>query len=1039
MIIFKIKGVVKEKERGIPLPGLFVKSYDKDLLFNDLLGLAITDNQGKFDIICELMDFREFFDMKPDIYFKVFDRDCIFLIHSTEDALCWNTGRISDHEILIPWVELHEHIKTEVILSDDNGKQKEDFSIGETLTIQVKGLRPGYAHNFALSMDGKKLFVSTLMTNSQGEIDPTVLWPQMGLDDPNSVDRFTPEEARKRLKGKSFNLEISTGKEVISRAIFRISDTVRTPILISSEKDGRLLNGFEAGKQSLFLTMYNIPFSGDARIYMVPRQHDWRIGDPIQPVTFQNGEPAVLEITVREGGRQQTIEFAAAELLIPGAYDFIVRPIRYGYEEDDILSVLSHDILGSRRTTGVVIREPFWKAKPVLGGCVNKIPVSGHSVSGAPYFRYSDTFTIGEDVWAGLDPGIVDPGNISKMCALYVIQSKDEAGWLANNSLNHLAVLGGNSSTTKLKLQAGCMNANKILVWPNATSPGEYDIVADFGNNTPDASLFVQDDQYNTPLDIIDGYFVTGFRVVEDPGTMVESSIPNWGNWNYEEAIVNTMGLQGTVTLQDENNQYHSSGTPILVIRQVRMKAHVFFPADMPGVTDPAQISSAQPDYPLIVIIHGNGHDYTTYDFLLQHFARNGFIAASIDVRYYNGSSDIHGMGALGRANAIFPHLNILNTKFGVKVQNNIGIMGHSRGGEAVIKAVRLNQQQGLGHNINAAISLAPTDQYGTEVLGGAWSKPYFVLYGSRDGDIKGDIWVDGYTVPMTGFAQYDRANGSVKSMCFVYRATHNGFITDNHDAPWDGDVIANMEPPATQQAFTKAFMNAFYRWHLKNEPQWDGMFKGEWTPASVSSTGAKFYVQYHDTTAKTIDNFEGSNWQASSIGGAVNQNGLPVNPSEDKLSAAVIAGLDPKSPHDTQGMKIKWNNLNDNLVFSIPPTHKDVSDYSVLSFRITQKVDSPDNPINQSQNLRVSLKDGSNNERAVRISPFYDIPFPDYRPNHSFSKSAMTTVRIPLKSYIIVCAGQVIVNLQDVTTLTFQFSEKSTGEVEIDEVEFSN
>jgi hypothetical protein len=399
-------------------------------------------------------------------------------------------------------------------------------------------------------------------------------------------------------------------------------------------------------------------------------------------------------------------------------------------------------------------------------------------------------------------------------------------------------------------------------------------------------------------------------------------------------------------------------------------------------------------------------------------------------------------MAALGRANALFPHLNILNTKFGAKVQNNIGIMGHSRGGEAVIKAVRLNQQLGLGHNINAVISLAPSDQYGSEVLGGSWAKPYFVLYGSRNGDIDGGIWTSGYTVPQTGFALCDRANGSVKSMCFVYRATHNGFITGNYDAPWDGDTEANMEPVPTQQAFTKAYMNAFFRWHLKNEQQWDGMFKGDWTPSSISSTGAKFYIQYdNDASARIVDDFEGAvNWQASTIGGTVSHGAtLPVDPSEDKMSAAVIAGLDPKSPHDTQGMKIKWDNFNDKLVFSIPQSHKDISTYSVLSFRITQKVDSPDNPVNQPQNLRVVLKDGSNNERAVRVSPFYDIQFPDIRPNNAHSKSAMTTIRIPLKSYTIVCAGQPQVDLTDITTLMFLFSEKATGEIEIDEVGFSN
>ena len=226
-----------------------------------------------------------------------------------------------------------------------------------------------------------------------------------------------------------------------------------------------------------------------------------------------------------------------------------------------------------------------------------------------------------------------------------------------------------------------------------------------------------------------------------------------------------------------------------------------------------------------------------------------------------------------------------------------------------------------------------------------------------------------------------------------------------------------------------------------ENEQYWESMFAGEWTPSSVEATGATFQMQFHHTNIKTVDNFEGPvNWQASTIGGAVSHNNtLPVDPGEDKMSAAVITGLDPKSPHDTQGMKIRWDNLNDKLVFSIPPLEKDVSVYSFLSFRVTQKVDSADNLPNQSQNFRVALKDGTNNERAVRVSAFYDIPFPEYRPDHALSKSAMETVRIPLKSYRIVCAGQVQVNLQDVTTLTFLFSEKGTGEIEIDEVEFSN
>jgi hypothetical protein len=292
-----------------------------------------------------------------------------------------------------------------------------------------------------------------------------------------------------------------------------------------------------------------------------------------------------------------------------------------------------------------------------------------------------------------------------------VIQSKDDLTWNADNSLNHLAVLGGNANVQKITLRSGSIHINKHLLWSNANIPGEYDIIADFGNNTPDAMSFVNDDQFNTPLDIIDGYFVPGFRVVEDPGTMTQWA--NAGSWHYDETIVNAMGLNGSPTVTDENGEYFTPGNFIPTTRTIRLQARVFYPADVPGVTDPAQISAVAANYPLIVIVPGMGHYFANYDFLLSHFAKNGFIAVSINCRILLQGSVTDGMCGLGRAEALFKHLEVIFTKFGTKVQNNIGIMGHSRGGEAVLKAARLNNTRGLGYNFNAIMSLAPTDQYG--------------------------------------------------------------------------------------------------------------------------------------------------------------------------------------------------------------------------------------------------------------------------------------------------------------------------------------
>ncbi|HYO14871.1 MAG TPA: hypothetical protein VE685_16885 [Thermoanaerobaculia bacterium] len=1028
MFDLRIRGVVKDAETGVGLPGLFLKAFDKKLRFDDLLGSAFSGPQGEFEIISELSDFRAFFDVKPDIHIKVFRGDRRTLLHTTEKAIRWKSGKIPDFDIRIP----NGNGEPEVSLLDDDGRRREELEVGESLTLSARGLRPAHAYDIRLSSDGREFFTSRLLTNSKGELEPSVLWPQTGLDDPNSDARFTVDEARRRWRGRTLELVLaSRGRKIFARNV-RIAATFTRPLALCTDRDGRLLNGFEVGTQPLHLTVSNLPFGGLARIYLVPRQHDWRVGDRFEPTRLAGGRPAVLDVEVPERGRTATLELAPADAFLPGAYDFIVRPLRYGFEKNEEPRVLGTDVIGGRRTTGVVIREPFWTAKPVLGGCVNKLPVSGRSIGGAPYFEYADTFQIGEDVYAALDPGIVDPGNLSKMCALYVIQSKTDVEWNADNSLNHLAVLGGNAAAQRIKVQPGCINMNKVLIWPGAMQPGEYDIVADFGNNTSDAATFTPDHAYDTPLDVIDGYFLAGFRVVEDPGTLAEFT--HAGSFTYLEADVTALGLQGTVTVQDENTHYATPGGFSSVNVMVPLRARVFFPADMAGATSPGQISGVSPDYPLAVIVHGNGHAYTSYDFLLEHFAKNGFIAASVHLNT--------GMSALGRANVFFKHLEVLQTLFGTKAQNNIGVMGHSRGGEAVLKIARLNQQQALGHEINALISLAPTDQYGSEVLGGAWATPYFVLYGARDGDINGGIWTPGYTVPQTGFALYDRANGQKKSMAFVYRATHNGFITTNYDAEF-GDV-PDLLTPADQQKITKAYMNAFFRRHLRNETKWDGLFTGEWKPASLAGTGVKLYMQYQDPAApKIVDNFEGaaSDWQTSTLGGAVSHGAtLPVDPGEGRLHHHVsAAGLDPKSPHDSKGMSLRWDNLGDRLEISIPPTHKDVSGFSVLSLRLAQKTDSPHNPVNQAQDLRVALKDSGGNQRAIRVGAFGEIPYPDVRATNALTKSALTTVRIPLASYTIVCAGQPKVDLENVVSLSLELSMKAAGEIDIDDIEFTN
>jgi Chlorophyllase enzyme len=549
------------------------------------------------------------------------------------------------------------------------------------------------------------------------------------------------------------------------------------------------------------------------------------------------------------------------------------------------------------------------------------------------------------------------------------------------------------------------------LLWSNATQVGDYDVVVDFGNNSTTLAGFVQDDHYDMPLDIIDGYIVPGFRVVPDPA--VDTSFAHVGSFSYTQPSV-------TVT--------NDSGSPVTV----PLIANVRFPADVAGATSASQISAAQPSYPVVVCVHGNSshtNSYQGYDYLLDHLALNGFIAVSIHME--------PGQQGTDRARILQTHLPIIFSMFGTHAANNIGIMGHSRGGEAVVIAARLNQQEAWGWNINAVISLAPTNQYTFEHFGGAWARPYLVIYGSLDGDLGG--------IGDTGFELYDHASGMNKSMAFVYRACHDRFNT-----VWgDGDFFFGQLTPADQaavlsanshQLIAKGCMAAFFRQHLQGEAQWSGIFRGEWIPASVSASDAnlKIYTQYEDTVVETVDDFEGvhtaTSWQVSTIGGAVSQTGLPATPQENDLRT-----LDPQSPHLTAGLSLRWDGTTESLDYTIPAGQRDVSGFQAVSFRVSQKVNSASNPVNQAQDLRLTLTDGGGHSRAIRISKLAEIPYPYVRGVASLVKSAMCTIRIPLAAYHIHCLNVDQVDLTDVTALSFQFAEKMTGEIEIDSIQFTN
>jgi hypothetical protein len=100
--IFRVSGTIEEEETSRPLANLIVRAFDRDLIFDDKVGFATTDEDGQFEIRFNREGFRDVGESQPDLYLRVFDRSGIREIYQTTDAIRWNASRSEHYQLRIP-------------------------------------------------------------------------------------------------------------------------------------------------------------------------------------------------------------------------------------------------------------------------------------------------------------------------------------------------------------------------------------------------------------------------------------------------------------------------------------------------------------------------------------------------------------------------------------------------------------------------------------------------------------------------------------------------------------------------------------------------------------------------------------------------------------------------------------------------------------------------------------------------------------------------------------------------------------------------
>ncbi|MFF2887746.1 alpha/beta hydrolase [Paenibacillus sp. NPDC057967] len=262
--------------------------------------------------------------------------------------------------------------------------------------------------------------------------------------------------------------------------------------------------------------------------------------------------------------------------------------------------------------------------------------------------------------------------------------------------------------------------------------------------------------------------------------------------------------------------------------------------------------------FPLVLIVHGNHlMEYFSdggYAYLGELLASRGMIAVSVDANYMNYSvwSSLPNDDMKIRGWLLLKHLQQIQTlaadketPFAGKVDwDKIGLIGHSRGGQAVAIAAdserwfaedeSLNSIRDI--HIQSVVAIAPTDKRVDDKSAQLRDTNYFTIQGAMDADVNN----------FYGERQYSRVTFSgesdrFKAQLYLSHANHSQFNTDwgTMDERLPGGLLLNQENlmnPEDQREIAKVFISAFLEATLHDRVEYKALFQDyrsglQWLP----------------------------------------------------------------------------------------------------------------------------------------------------------------------------------------------------------------
>jgi len=427
---------------------------------------------------------------------------------------------------------------------------------------------------------------------------------------------------------------------------------------------------------------------------------------------------------------------------------------------------------------------------------------------------------------------------------------------------------------------------------------------------------------------------------------------------------------------------------------------------------------------------------YLGYDAPAETLASNGYVVVSIAANAINSNDNqlAPDYGATARGGLVLSHLDLLaqaNTGDAAGLSSeltgrldldHVGLMGHSRGGDGVVRAALMNEALPQPYGIESVLPLAPVD-FGRLSLPNV---PTFTLLPYCDGDV---VNLQGQHFYEDSRQAFD--DGVLRTTALVMGANHNFFntvwtpglypysVSDDWAAqdrqqvnPVCGQAAESRLAPAEQYNLGDAYVSGWFMLTMGGDEELLPMFDGSGAvPAAVGDAEVHTVAAQAGASQLDVAPLMAPSTRVTVQGAATatycaSLDGRPF-PQQTPACAQQANVTSSQAPHWTpmrfapsapagQMLDLQWTAAGGGVRIALPADERDVSGFANLSFRAA-----PGQLTTGAQDLEVSVIDGQGRTATFTASQVSDALAPLPGTATPLRKTYLRTVTHPVADLV--------------------------------------